>query len=109
METVFFEKKKWLSPEDEILTKTEFEEKTKKIISFCVLQVSLIENKTYEIIKFDTAHGFVHVHRFYQRLNHEGEALQKEISPQTLEECKKDIKDNWRKYRQWHLSKLKTE
>ena len=108
MEMVFFKKKKWLSPNDYILAKVEFEEKTKKIISFCVLLVCSSEGKSFEAIKYDAAHGFVHVHRFYQMLDQEGENLYKDISSETVEEFKKDILNNWQKYRAWYLSKLKT-
>jgi len=35
--------------------------------------------------------------------------VEKPVSAETVEEFKKDIFENWQKYRQWYISKLKTE
>ena len=57
-------------------------------------------------MKYDAAHGETHLHRFYKQLDDRGKALSgREISQETFEECRKDIKKNWRKYRKWYAEK----
>ena len=103
-----FEKKKPLNSglNDFIITLIDFDEEPKKLASFCVLQVYCTGGENHEIIKFDTAHGFCHVHRYYRNLQDKGEKLiGKEISQKAFDECREDIKCNWRKYRKWFISK----
>lgn len=108
MVIVIFEKKKSLNNalQDFIITRIDFDDDSKEIVSFCVLQIYVESETAHEVIKFDTAHGFCHVHRFYWRLDHRGERLVgKDISQESFNECRDDIKENWKKYKQWYLAK----
>ncbi|MDD5163154.1 MAG: hypothetical protein PHD95_03020 [Candidatus ainarchaeum sp.] len=100
-----FKKKEWLSSKDYVLVTIDFDAETKKVICFCVAQICLLGGKEHEVIKFDSAHGVVHAHRYYQRAKHAGENLNSEISSETAKEFKREIITNWQKYKQWFLSK----
>ena len=107
MNIVHYEKKKPFgnSTEDFLVTTLDFVEETKKIHAFSVLLVSYYGENVYEIIKYDTAHGYCHVHRFYKILNHEGERIDRGISAETFYQCRKDIKENWEKYKKAYFDK----
>lgn len=108
MNIVTYEKKKPLSTSlnDFIFTRIEFDKDSKKLISFCILQVYYKEENTYEIIRFDTAHGDCHVHRHYQKQDPKGEKmLNNEISQENFNECKEDIKGNWKRYKRAYKEK----
>ena len=97
-----FEKKKPLdsSLEDFIITNVDFDDETKKMVAFSVLQIFYSGEHAHEIIKYDTAHGFCHEHRCYKFLNDKsGRRLDKPISPVSFNECRKDIAENWKKYK----------
>ncbi|MDD5148726.1 MAG: hypothetical protein PHH08_04650 [Candidatus ainarchaeum sp.] len=100
-----FKRKEWLSPSDYVLVIVDFDNESKKVIGFCVAQVYVFGETEREVIRFDSAHDFVHVHRYYQRAKHEGEALQREISSETAKEFKRQILNDWQKYKQWFLLK----
>ena len=106
-----FEKKKPLnsSIEDFVVTTIDFDEDSKRIVSFSIMQVYLTGENKHEIIRFDTAHGARHVHRFYKRLDHKEEnPTGKEISRVAFDECRKDIEKNWKKYKAWYIAKWLT-
>jgi hypothetical protein len=50
---------------DFIITSIDFDSASKKVVSFCVLQIYFDSEKMHEIIKFDAAHGKCHVHKNY--------------------------------------------
>lgn len=108
MNIVTYEKKKPLnnSLSDFIFTKIEFDKDSKKLISFCVSQIYYSEEKIHEIIRFDTAHGNCHIHRFYRELSHKGERIiNREISQEGFNECREDIGKDWKKYKKWFKEK----
>jgi hypothetical protein len=106
MHSKHFEKKEPLgeSLDDFLISVLEFE--GKRLVSFKVLQIQYSGEEVHEILKYDTSHGYCHVHRYYKRLNASGEPLSgKEVSQASFEECRADIKKNWQKYKAWYLNK----
>ncbi len=97
---VTFEKKKPLDEDLQnfILTRIDFNDKTKEINGFCIIHLYFFEEKVYEIIKFDTAHGFCHVHRYYKEDNCLESFGLKKICQESFNEFRDDIKKNWKKY-----------
>ena len=87
-----------------MVTILEFDLKTNKLADFCSVQIYCPPGeKSYEIIKYDTAHGKCHVHRYYKNLK----ALQEDIdsadiSKHTFYKLKKDVEANWQKYKEWY-------
>lgn len=103
-----FKKRKPLecSLEDFIITRIDFDRSQKKLVSFSVLQVYSPANANYEVIRYDTAHGFCHVHRFYRTLDDIGEKLEgKSISQASFDECRQAINKNWRNYKRQYVDK----
>lgn len=79
---------------------------SKSIIGFSVLFVFKKEGRSFEIIKYDTAHGQCHVHHYYEYLDHEGDLLlDNRICPESAREFKNDIKQNWQGYLQRYRHK----
>jgi hypothetical protein len=108
MQIVQFEKKKMLgnSTTDFLVRIFDFNTETKKVVSFCVVQICFVEGENHEIIKYDAAHGYCHVHKNYQRNSKKIETLfNKEICQETCKECAKDIETNWQKYKKHYFSK----
>lgn len=108
MPTEYFDKKRLLngSLDDFIITKVGFDRSQKKLVSFCVLQLHYSGENKHEIIRFDSAHGYCHVHRFYQRLDDEGKKIKgRTISQTTFDECRQDIKNNWTNYKKLYITK----
>ncbi len=108
MGTEAFEKKTPLDEglKDFLISRTELDKKTRRIASFCVIQVHFTEDRAHEIIKFDSAHGECHVHKYCRDLNHKGEKLpEKGINPESFKEFRKEIERNWKKYLKWYKEK----
>ena len=81
------------------LTNVNFDQDSKQIMGFCVIQLHKVSDKNFEIIKYDTAHGQCHVHRYYEYLDHEGDLLlDNRICAASMREFKNDIKQNWQEY-----------
>lgn len=102
-----FKKQKPLddSLDDFIITVSDWDEESNKMVSFCVVQICYFGENTYEIVKFDSAHGHCHIHRYYRRLNDEGEPIEKDNSPAAFDEFRNDVKENWRKYKRLYVEK----
>jgi len=114
MVILHFEKKKQLGNnlQDFIITSVDVKEdwKNKILISFCIIQMHYDGEKKYEILKYDSSHGFCHVHRYYRSLKPEREILAgKELCSKTFEELKKDIICNWMKYKRFYFEKYYNE
>ena len=84
---------------DFILVTVNFDEETKQVIAFSVAQFFKENDRMHEIIRYDTAHGTLHAHLYYNL------KIKKKIFPELLIEsksyyfCRKDIKENWQKYK----------
>jgi len=75
---------------------------TKEMLDFSIVQV-FGENKT-EIIKYDSAHGKVHVHKYYTKENLI-EDLDLSLSVETYRFCLNDVITNWARYKEKYLKK----
>lgn len=75
-----------------------------QLIDFTVSQLHKLE-KTREIIRFDCSHGFLNVHRFYRSKTDRTDYPEQKPSTALYEECKKDILQNWQKYREYFMAK----
>ncbi|KKL81458.1 hypothetical protein LCGC14_1994540 [marine sediment metagenome] len=76
------------------------------IIEFVVQYEMEIKNKWYQVVRYDTAHGFAHK----DILSYKG-AIRKEKLPfndlnLALTFAEKDLKDNWQKYRASFLKEV---
>lgn len=93
--------------EDFMVTNIDYDGKLKKVISFCVVQIWHTGQNDYEIIKYDAAHGYCHIHRYYKNADYKTERIENlEISRETIIAVKQDIKENWEKYKRWYLARL---
>ena len=98
-----------LSNEDSIVITTDFEievfSRSKKLVSFCIVLVHLIDGKSVPSVQFDSAHGVVHVHRFYKGEEFVEVLESYSISKETLFEIREDIYLNWQNYKKWFMNK----
>jgi hypothetical protein len=70
------------------------------------MQVFKHGEHTMEVIKYDSAHGRCHVHRYYENLNDCGQdLLDNQIGTSSIAEFKNDIKQNWIEYKRRYLRK----
>ncbi|MDO8428035.1 MAG: hypothetical protein Q7S92_02365 [Candidatus Diapherotrites archaeon] len=50
--------------EDFLVTRHDFDPAKKEFLHFSVSQICLVNEKVRTIIRYDSSHGFSHVHRF---------------------------------------------
>ena len=86
---------------DIIYTSVDFDETKKEIISFCIIQFAITKIKV-QITKYDSSHNRCHVHKYYSN-DSTIEYLDYPISPEVIRFLKKDIKCNWKKYKQIYM------
>jgi len=87
------------SKNDKLISNIDFDSDSKQILSFCLLQTALREGKEYEIIKYDSAHGFCHAHKYFEDLTDERVMVEPQINAKTIHFLRKDIKENWLQYK----------
>lgn len=68
------------------------------VLDFSVQQLAELEQKSHRIIRFDCAHGYLDIHRFYRNPNDRTEFPEQTPSEKLFEECKKDVLQNWSRY-----------
>ena len=103
----FFRKIKPLgtSLEDFLVTERQISENPRKLAGFVALQVFHHGENIHEIVKHDTAHGIYNIHKYYQRLEGKEEFQDEQITDTLFETAKKDILDNWKKYKENYVRK----
>ncbi len=78
-----------------------------RIIEFVVQYEIQIENKWYPVIRYDTAHGFAHK----DKMSYSGEVTKEELPFSeynlALTYAEKDLKDNWKVYRENFLKEMR--
>jgi hypothetical protein len=102
MKLVNFFRRRALGTEgkDFLTTSIDFDADTKRIVRFCVVQLHQYKEQLFEIVKYDSAHGFCHV------LDNKGQKLlDNQINEKSLLEFKNDIRQNWQEYRNIYLRK----
>ena len=75
---------------------------SKKLISFALIQIFKDNQKTIQVIKYDSSHRFVHLHKFFNK-KEVVEIIDLPVSFETFSKLEGDIKDNWFKYKKWFL------
>jgi len=98
-----------LSGEDSVVITTDYEidldTRSKRLVSFCIVLIHLIDGKSISSIQFDSAHGAVHVHRFYKGGDFVEVLENYLISKQTMFLIREDIYLNWQNYKKWFMNK----
>jgi len=89
---------------DFLVLSIDFDNKSRKLTSFCVLQIHSTGEETHKVILFDASHGVVHTHKFYKNPGHR-EELDLNISKESFNWCKENILVNWKKYRNRFIKK----
>jgi len=90
---------------DLMLTTADFDPEKKEIVSFCVVQLFSDGAFTRQIIKYDSAHGNCHVHRYYRASDSKELIFNKGVSAETFRWCRNDVMENWRKYKTWFIER----
>ena len=108
MNVKVFAKRKRLNDSltDFLISSVNYDSDSKEIISLCVMQIYEKGGETFEIIKYDSAHGNCHVHRYYENPNDFSQLLpDNQINVKSFDEFKKDIKENWAEYKRRYFMK----
>lgn len=69
------------------------------IVRFSVNYTAIIEDKAYPVIRYDNAHGFAHIDRLWLDPEKRKEEIKGLSNIDILKIARKDITDNWKKYR----------
>jgi hypothetical protein len=73
-----------------------------ELVNFSVSQL-MDSNGIRPVIRFDCSHGFLNVHRYYRSLHDRTDYPDEKPSAELYEQCKKEIYQNWKKYRELFL------
>lgn len=84
-----------LSYEGNDILHERLEFKSNVLVKFSLNYTTTISGNDHEVIRFDTSHGYLHVHKFYQKPVHQYEIKDKDISIRTVNELVDEIKQNW--------------
>ena len=85
-----------LSNEDWIDVRVTKDTTKNEIIKFSVNLSSIISRDTYSIIRYDNAHGFTHIDRYWKSKK---EIIKDKSEEEIIKLARKDITKNWKKYR----------
>lgn len=82
----------------------EIEVEAGKVLGFTVNYRARIDGRWEEVVRYDTAHGHLHVHRFWRPEGEQVEALDDPNDPKgvynaDLDAAEEDLVENWRTYR----------
>ena len=66
------------------------------IVKFSVNYTALIDQKAYPIIRYDNAHDYAHIDRYWTS---EKEQIQGETNLEIIRLARNDITNNWKKHR----------
>jgi len=92
----------WFTEED--IVDVEIERERGEVVGFAVNLRSRIGGEWREVIRYDTRHGALHVHRFWRAEEEsveylEGRSEAERAYGRALDEAIEDIRTNWRDYR----------
>ena len=71
-------------------------DKYDEIIKLSINYTAIIKDSAYSIVRYDNAHGYLHIHRYWKT---EPEIIMDLTNEQVIKKARKDIDKNWRKYR----------
>jgi len=89
------------SKEDFAWTTFNYDSFSKELVAFSVVQIYVDK----EVIKYDTAHGVAHVHKYYFKKPVIEELNVLEINSTSYRICLSDVLINWEKYKDFYLKK----
>ncbi len=84
-----------LSQDDWIDVRITKDMEANEIIKFSVNLSSIIEEKVYPVIRYDNAHGFTHIDRYWKKK----ETLKGMTMESVIQMARSDLVENWVKYR----------
>lgn len=92
----------YISPDDRI--DIAFEVDQGDIVGFTVNYRARIGGRWVEVVRYDTAYGYLHMHRFWRDEEHQIEDLDDASDPKgvynaELDQAEEDLVNNWRTYR----------
>jgi len=108
MEIVKYTKQKLLDEDVNCIlcTEADYIPKEKRLLNFSAVLLLSRGEENYEIIRYDTAHGRCHVHRFYIELGHKGDLLlDNRVDDKSFREFRMDIAENYKKYVEAYIRK----
>lgn len=93
----------YITPDDRI--DVELEVHAGDVVTFTVNYRARIRGKWTEVVRYDTAHGHLHIHRFWRDEQGQIENLDDPGQPKgvynaELDAAEEDLVENWRTYRQ---------
>ena len=92
-----------LSQDDWIDVRITKDIEANKIIKFSLNLSSIIKEKAYPVIRYDNAHGYTHIDRYWTRRK---EKLTNLSMEDVIQMARKDLVSNWKKYRKKVEKKL---
>lgn len=96
-----------LSPEGEDRYRHYHRVEKKRVLEFRVQYEALIEGRWYAIVRYDTAHGFAHRDVMHLRAEEMKTAMSEADYAAALTAAERDLKANWKKYREQFEAELK--
>lgn len=75
------------------------DEKIPVLVDFTVTQL-LEWDIIYPVVRYDCSHGYLNVHHYYESKNRRMDYIHQKPTTKLYEECKKDVLENWRAYRE---------
>ncbi len=89
------------SKEDFAWTTFNYDSVSKELVAFSVVQIYVDK----EGIKYGTAHGVAHVHKYYLKKPMIEDLFSLEINSLSYRNCLNDVLLNWQKYKEFYLKK----
>jgi hypothetical protein len=80
-----------------------------RVVTFRVQYEAQIDGEWHTIVRYDTAHGFPHRDLLHPKLPEEKNIYPYRSNTDVLTDGQRDIKRNWRSYRERYESELKDE
>ncbi len=107
MDFVWWKKIKLLpgATDDTIYTEIQYDQESKQIVNFVVIQLYEHNRVVYEIKKHDCAHGKYHVHHYYEGIHSKVIETTEPVAPELFRNARKDILENWFNYRMRYVRK----
>jgi hypothetical protein len=87
----------------------ELENGKKKLVEFALSYRAFIKDQWHEVIRYDNAHGFVHVQRFWRSPKPVPLKEDENLSFEDLvKKYKEDIVGNWERYRSYIAERVRS-